>query len=79
MMPPRPFQGLPPKGGSRSGPAKPDPRTPLDGRRRFARLWRDQPDRALRILTPAGLYPDRALTDATAVQSSTSRCARSFS
>jgi len=25
------------QGGSRSGPAEPDPRTPLDGERRFAR------------------------------------------
>jgi type III secretion protein J len=30
--------GSAPRGGSRSGPAEPDPRTPLDGRRRFARL-----------------------------------------
>jgi putative N6-adenine-specific DNA methylase len=31
MMPPRPLPGAAPRGGSRSGPAKPDPRTPLEG------------------------------------------------
>ena len=31
MVPPRPLPGAAPRGGSRSGPAKPDPRTPLEG------------------------------------------------
>ena len=32
MRPPRPLPGAAPRGGSRSGPAEPDPRTPLGGR-----------------------------------------------
>jgi salicylate 5-hydroxylase large subunit len=31
MEPPRPLPGAAPRGGSRSGPAEPDPRTPLEG------------------------------------------------
>jgi hypothetical protein len=33
VAPPRPLPGPAPQGGSRSGPAKPDPRTPLDDQR----------------------------------------------
>jgi aspartyl protease family protein len=33
MGPPRPLPGAAPRGGSRSGPAEPDPRTPLEVRR----------------------------------------------
>lgn len=38
MKPPRSLAGAAPRGGSRGGSAAPDPRTPLEWRRRFARL-----------------------------------------
>ena len=36
VMPPRPLPGAAPRGGSRSGPAKPDPRTQVKRKRRGA-------------------------------------------
>jgi cytochrome c oxidase subunit 3 len=47
MMPPRSLPVAAPQGGSRSGPAKPDPRTPLDS---------VEPDRALAASTALWLF-----------------------